>query len=419
MFALRRRRTLEPQAAQPSRPDGRPHALRVHDWEEGRRATWLELFFDLVFVVAVARLGVLLHDDHSVSGVLVFAGLLVPIWWAWISFSYYADLFDDDGPLSRVAQLAAMLGAAVVAVTLTGGVADDSSRFAATFAVLFLLLAVLYAVAYRSDPRARDLCRWYVGGSTTGAVCWAASLAVPPPARYAVWAVGLAANSMISGPIAYARMRSAPQQVSHMPERFGLFTIVVLGEAVLAVVNSIDPGAGSGSAVTAIAGFVIAASIWWVYFDQFDEAAINRAIQAGRQAQVRSFLYGYGHLLLYAAIVACGVAVQLSAEAAAHHHGSVPLLGVGVAGVVAGFFLVSSGIGLHASRAVLVAKLALAVGAVVLTLGAVGPTAATVTVAAGWAALVLLEWRIHAAGGEQPPPSVLRRSGGRADAKRS
>jgi low temperature requirement protein LtrA len=394
VFELRRRRAAQPEAAQQPRPDRRP-SLRVHDWEEGRRATWLELFFDLVFVVAVARLGVLLHDDHSAGGVLVFLGLLVPVWWAWISFSYYADLFDDDGPLHRLAQLLAMLGAAVVAVTLTDGVADDSGRFAATFAVLFLLLAALYAVAYRSDPRARELCRWYVGGSTTGAVCWAASLAAPPPARYAVWAVGLAANLLISGPIAYARMRSAPHQVSHMPERFGLFVIVVLGEAVLAVVNSIDPGAGSGSAVTAVAGFVIAASVWWVYFDQFDEAAINRAIQSGRQAQVRSFLYGYGHLLLYAAIVACGVAVELSAEAAAHHDGSVPLLGVSVAGVIAGFFLVSSGIGLHGSGAVLLAKLALAVGAVVATLGWLGPTAATVAVAAGWAALVLLEWRVR------------------------
>jgi len=63
---------------------------RVHDRDrdELRHATWLELFFDLVFVVAVSRLGVLLHDDHSVTGVLIAAGLFVPVWWTWISFSY-------------------------------------------------------------------------------------------------------------------------------------------------------------------------------------------------------------------------------------------------------------------------------------------------------------------------------------------
>ena len=240
----------------------RAGGLRVHDWEEGRRATWLELFFDLVFVVAVARLGVLLRHDHSAGGVLVFTGLFVPVWWAWISFSYYADLFDDDGPLHRLAQLAAMLGAAVVAVTITDGIAADSARFAATFAVLFLLLTALYGLAYRSEPRARELCRWYVAGSGTGALGWAASLAVPAPARYAVWAVGLTANLLLSGPIAYARMQSPPRQVSHMPERFGLFTIVVLGEAVLAVVNGIDPAAGAAASATAVAGFVLAAAIW-------------------------------------------------------------------------------------------------------------------------------------------------------------
>jgi low temperature requirement protein LtrA len=382
-------------AADGGRPLGRLGGPRIHDWEAARRATWLELFFDLVFVVAVARLGVLLHDDHSVGGVLVFAGLLVPVWWAWISFSYYADLFDDDGPLNRLAQLAAMLGAAVVAVTITNGVADDSGRFAATFAVLFVLLALLYALAWRAEPRARELCRWYVVGSATGAAGWAASLAVAPPARYLVWAVALAANALISGPIAYARMTAPPQQRSHMPERFGLFTIVVLGEAVLAVVNGIDPAGGGAAETAAIAGFVVAACIWWLYFDQFDEAAIDRAIEGGRRAQVRSFLYGYGHLLLYAAIVTCGVGVQLSAEQAAHGGGAVPLLGVGVAGVIAGFLLVSSGIGLHGRPVVIAAKLALAVGAVVVTAaGRVDAAPAAVAVAAGWAGLVLLEWRV-------------------------
>ncbi len=73
----------------------------IHDWDR-RRVTWLELFFDLVFVVAVARLGALLHDDHSAHGVVAFAGLLVTVWWLWNSFSYFADLFDDDGVIHRI-----------------------------------------------------------------------------------------------------------------------------------------------------------------------------------------------------------------------------------------------------------------------------------------------------------------------------
>jgi Bacterial low temperature requirement A protein (LtrA) len=90
-------------------------ARRIHDAGQARHATWLELFFDLVVVVAVSRLGVRLHGDHSASGVAAFSGLLVVIWWIWISFSYFADLFDDDRVLDRTAQLLAMVGVAVAA----------------------------------------------------------------------------------------------------------------------------------------------------------------------------------------------------------------------------------------------------------------------------------------------------------------
>ncbi len=368
---------------------------RVHDGDELRHATWLELFFDLVFVVAVSRLGVLLHDDHSLAGVLTAAGLFVPVWWTWISFSYYADLFDDDSPLDRLAQLAAMLGAAAIAVTLTGGVGEDANLFAGTFAALFLLLAGLYALSARAEPRARDLARWFTAGSLAGASLWALSLLVPAPGKYLVWAAAVVVNAAISGPVAYARARAVPQQVSHMPERFGLFTIVVLGEAVLAVVNGLAATSWNPAAVaTVVAGFVVAASVWWVYFDQFDDAAIDRARRGGRTAQVRSFAYGYGHLVVYAAIVGFGVAVELSAEAAAEGEAAVPLLGAALAVLIGGFVIISSGIGRHGAPAVLLAKAALAVLGLVATAAGIPAVTATVLVGLGWAALVVLEWRL-------------------------
>lgn len=157
---------------------------RLNDGGERRHATWLELFFDLVVVVAVAQLGVLLHDDHDLGGILTFAGLLVVIWWVWISFSYFADLFDDDSTLDRLAQLFAMLGVAVLAVSIAGGVSDDARLFAGVCAVLFAALGGLYLHAGLVEPRARELSRWYVAGSWIGAAGWAISIAVPAPGRY-------------------------------------------------------------------------------------------------------------------------------------------------------------------------------------------------------------------------------------------
>ena len=81
---------------------------RVHDWEDSRRATWLELFYDLVFVVVVSRLATLLHADHGLTGVLTYVGLFVPVWWAWMGYTWYASAFDNDDAVFRVSWFAAM-----------------------------------------------------------------------------------------------------------------------------------------------------------------------------------------------------------------------------------------------------------------------------------------------------------------------
>jgi low temperature requirement protein LtrA len=379
---------------------------RVHDWEDDRHATWLELFYDLVFVVAVARLGALLHDDHDVDGFLVFAALFVPIWWAWISFSYFADLFDEDRTLDRLAQLAAMLGAAVVAVSLSGGVADDSTVFAGAFATMFALLAALYAHAGRTAPPARELCRWYVAGSATGAGLWLVSIAVPTPGRYWLWGAAVVANALLSGPIAYARMASPPRQVSHMPERFGLFAIVVLGESVLAVVSGIEAARWStASMVTAVAGFVIAASIWWVYFGAFDENAIDRAIAGGRHAQVRSFLYGYGHLAVYAAIAATGVGVELAIERAGHGGEPVGLLATALTLVMVGLTLMASGVGSQGPRYLMATKAAVPLVGIAAMVLLDDVALAIAVIAIAWAILAAVKTSVAR---RQPRPETGR-----------
>jgi low temperature requirement protein LtrA len=368
----------------------------VHDWDAGdRHASWLELFFDLVVVVAVANLGELLHHDPSPGGAATFVGLLVPVWWVWISYSYFADLFDDDSAPHRLAQLAGMLGMIVLAVTLTGGVDRDGHVFALAYAALFVLLTAMYAWVGATEPRAAELCRWYTEGSALGAALWLVSSVTPAPGRYVLWAVALVANAAISGPVAYARMRSQPAQVSHMPERFGLFTIVVLGETVLSVVAGIgSTDWRAASTVTAVAGFVIGAAIWWVYFGAFDEEAISRAIAGGRSTQVRSFVYGYGHLVIYAAIVAVGVGVEIAIEHAAEGTDAPGLLGWAVAALIAGFFLISAGSRWITVPALFAIKAAVAVGAVAACAAGVPAALATSLIAVGWAILVAAEVRL-------------------------
>ncbi|WP_262283110.1 low temperature requirement protein A [Micromonospora sp. MA102] len=375
---------------------GRRRSL-IHGYGAARRASWLELFFDLVFVVAVFRLGQLLVNDPSARGVLVFAGLLGAIWWLWFSYSYFADLFDDDRPPSRLVQMTAMLGVLALSASLPGASAADADRFAVTYGLLLVLLAASYGVVGWIDVEARDFCGWNAGGFLVAAALWSGSLLAPAPARYGIWGVALALNAAMSGPLAYALASRAPTQKSHMPERFGLFTIVVLGEAVLAVANGIDAsGWRPVSVAIGVAGFVIACGVWWVYFlATYDREAGNRVLRAGRQAIVRSYLYAYGHLVVYAAIVTAGVAVELAAEAAAGHGpGAVVagrLLGGSQVAMMAGCVVIYRGISLSVSRPVGLVQGGLALVALVVALAGLPPLVAVLLGAAAWVVLAVVE----------------------------
>ncbi len=118
----------------------------------------------------------------------------------------------------------------------------------------------------------------------------------------------------------------------------------MLGESVLAVVNGIHEAHWeTAGVVTAVSGFVVAASIWWVYFADFDEAVIDQAIAGGRAAQLRAFLYAYGHLLVYVAIAGSGVGVELAIEASVAGAGPALLLPGALALLVVGFVVVWAG----------------------------------------------------------------------------
>jgi low temperature requirement protein LtrA len=137
----------------------------------------LELFFDLVFVVAIAVLAVFLHDHLTLGGFLGFALLLVPVDWAWMSFAYYADQFDTDDTLFRVVMLVAMLASAALAVNVAGTLEGSSAGFVVANVVLQALLIGLYAWAWRNATEARPMSARYATGFSVGALIW------PPSSR--------------------------------------------------------------------------------------------------------------------------------------------------------------------------------------------------------------------------------------------
>ena len=292
-----------------------PRNLTGEQRAEERAATPLELFFDLCFVVAVAALARGLHDEPNLGGVLRFLGFFVPVWWSWMIFTWYATGFDNDDVPYRVTLLAAMLSMLGLAASVekVGVEADAAVSFVLAYASMRLLMTGLFLRARRHAPVGlRLFTTLYAAGNALGAAIWLASLLVPEPGRYAVWAVGLFVELL--GPILAVRTMSNPRMSfhpRHITERYGLFTIIVLGESVLAVaLGTADTDWAPAALLTAALGFVVAACVWWLYFDHVGSSGIELGPRP-------AFYWGYGHFAVYAGIAAFGVGTQLAIEAAA------------------------------------------------------------------------------------------------------
>jgi len=305
---------------------GQASLLRLYT-EDGspRHATWLELFFDLVFVLTLAELAHLLHGHPDWEGVVSFAVLFVPVWWLWIDFSYYADQFDVDEGIYRLIYFGIMFGIVVLALTIPEALGAGSVNFAAVYATLRLVIIGLYMQAWRLVPQARELTVRYAISFSVAFFLWVASMGVPVPLRFWLWAIALFIE-ISNGPITYLTIKNVPQQQSHMDERFGLFVIIVLGEAIIAVASGVADTAWQWrNVLTATGGFVAAVSLWWMYFERSEESTIDQALRGGKMALFRSYIYGYSHLFAFMGIVATGVGIQFAIEAASGEAFTLPM----------------------------------------------------------------------------------------------
>lgn len=287
-----------------------PPRLRVGEENEAepRRVTWLELFYDLVFVVAVSQLAHHLSKDVTLTGFLEFVELFIPIWWAWIGTTFYANRFDTDTVVRRILMAIQMLAIAALAVNIHHGLDESSVGFALSYAVARLVLVLEYLWAGRCIPEARQLTAHYSVGFAIAALCWIASVFIPLPFRLLFWTLGLAIDFATPLTGQYHQARFLPH-MEHLPERFGLFTIIVLGEAVIAVVKGVSEVQWSlMNGMCAVLGFVVAFCLWWIYFDNVDGSSLRALKNTGSLGIFQVWLYV--HLPLVIGLVGAGVGVE-------------------------------------------------------------------------------------------------------------
>ncbi len=200
------------------------------------------------------------------------------------------------------------MGAAVaMAVNVDHAFDTSGAAFALAYAAFRVILVVQYLLAARHAPEARALARRWAVGFAIAALLWAASALVPAPLRWWLWGAGMAVDLLT--PVTAGRIhKDVPTDTTHLPERFGLFIIIVLGESIVNVVATLDRKVwGLPAAASAFLALVVAFSLWWIYFANLDGAAVRAARRHGRTRLYQVWLYT--HFPLAAALAAAGVAV--------------------------------------------------------------------------------------------------------------
>lgn len=284
-----------------------PKLRREECEEEDRKVTWLELFFDLIFVVAIAQLANNFREDFSLVGLAQLGVLFVPVWWCWIGAVFYDTRFDTDGLVDRLITLMQMAIAASLAANIHHGLSSSSLGFTLSYVAFRGVLICQYLHAGYHVPQARLLTNWFAIGFTLSLLFWLASLFVPLPWRFALWGLGLIID--FATPLsAGQRVAKVPPNMAHTTERIGLFTIIVLGESIVSVVTGVSELAWTPTSVAiALLGLSIAFSFWWMYFDTVDDSPLH-AMKQGKMQVALTWLYS--HLPLAIGLTATGVGVE-------------------------------------------------------------------------------------------------------------
>jgi low temperature requirement protein LtrA len=244
-----------------------PKICSVHE-RHVRRPGWTELFFDLVFAAAIAQLSEPLSHDYSLYGIARFAFSLALVFLAWFGYTTFSTQFAVDDVVERALIVAQVFLVAVMAANATDMLGSrDAAGFGAAYGGVRAILALQYARVMQSTD-AGPLVRRRIVGLLAAAILWAGSALLPAPQRYVGWTGALLIDIGNSWPASRSTTASPPG-ATHFPERFGLLTIILLGEFVASVMRGIESQMGWSflAASAAVLSLGLGFAIWSCYSD--------------------------------------------------------------------------------------------------------------------------------------------------------
>jgi len=270
---------------------------------EGEQVSPLELFFDLVFVLALTQCTQLMSDDPSWEG--LGRGLLVlgMLWWAWVGYSWITSVVDPEDDAVRLVIFAAMAAMLLVALAVPEAFGDLGLVFALTYAVVRYAQIGLFMIASREEPGLRHSVVGLAMSTSLGVGLLVAASFLDGAAQGALWTLALALD--MGGPyfINSEGWRLVP---AHFAERHGLILIIALGESIVAIGVGVGGELSFGQGTAAVVGIALAAAMWWLYFDVVALVAARR-LERAAEGRVRNEMardsYSYLHFPMIAGVV--------------------------------------------------------------------------------------------------------------------
>lgn len=247
---------------------------------KSRHATWLELFFDLVFVAVI---GVVTHDlahthnNHlDIGQLLRFPLVFVPVWWIWATHTLYANRFDSDNYLHRVFALIIMGLLVLLSTFIKESQSDKFIYFTLVYVLIRAMLAIPYLRIHTKYKREVSFANGIGYAILIGAIISASSVLFEGMLKFIFFYAGIGVDMLLQLRLRH-KTSEYPVDREHLVERIGLLTIIILGESVISIVGSLANITvwDTYTVVATITGFTMIWAIWWIYFDSF--ATLERA----------------------------------------------------------------------------------------------------------------------------------------------
>lgn len=274
-----------------------------------KKVTWLELFYDLLFVAAVSKAThVLLHVEHSsisIEHLAKFILIFVPIWWAWVGQTVYNNRYGEDHVNNRIFMILQLFFVLIMTASLNVDFDANYVPFFIGYVGLRGLTAIQYMLSARRGASHKQTAAQFLGTYFwLGIAVSCCSLLFDSWIRYAVLYAGIAIDIIVPL-IGRHKLVRTPIHTAHLLERFALFTLILLGESVVSTLSVLQANHFTSSSILfAALAFVVVIAIWWQYFEN-----VEKHVDKSRQTAGQTIIYG--HLFIYGSLSMIAASIQL------------------------------------------------------------------------------------------------------------